>query len=151
MVGELLGQLGPQVVRFNGASTTWSRMVDMDGTGPSTRPCFNGASTTWSRMGAGSSARSSMSCVLQRGLDHVVEDGKRSLLAVLCLTRLQRGLDHVVEDGPTCWWTRPPRVRLQRGLDHVVEDGFRGRCRTVRARRASTGPRPRGRGWECRA
>src|SRR6266700_1403685 len=88
---------------------------------------FNGASTTWSRMDARERVKTLTEKVLQRGLDHVVEDGSSASRAhPRSGRRLQRGLDHVVEDG-SCSSEIP--------LDF----------------RASTGPRPRGRGWEVSA
>src|SRR6267143_1957169 len=84
---------------FNGASTTWSRMVlrPLDGshvviasTGP--RPRGRGWQLYYQLV-------SRNVIELQRGLDHMVEDGCSSSPTVYGSIGLQRGLDHVVEDG----------------------------------------------------
>src|SRR5712691_321443 len=133
----------PAVACFNGASTTWSRMA-VSTRRPSRRSrSFNGASTTWSRMVVSTTVKAAAAVALQRGLDHVVEDGNRSGYSPHELRRFNgasttwsRMVRACVSfaiwkagfNGASTTWSRmvngtgtgqPLGLLLQRGLDHV--------------------------------
>src|SRR5467141_3564782 len=133
--------------RFNGASTTWSKMGG--GTeGPRGRARrFNGASTTWSRMvtflpGRWDSFGLASTEPRPRGRGWYCPKSGGDLI---------RGFN-----GASTTWSRmaftnlrqgEQAVTLQRSLDHVVEDGPMWGQREHALGVASTEPRPRGRGW----
>ncbi len=180
---------------FNGASTTWSRMVHRDtwksatdslpSTGPRPRGrgwarrrssrhrrtgTFNGASTTWSRMESRSAAArrrivpSTGPRPRGRGWPHLPRTSGVADRPSTGPRPRGRGWESSCRrarrssgfNGASTTWSRmgliqillevPPTL-LQRGLDHVVEDGRHAGDRRAADLRASTGPRPRGRGW----
>src|SRR5260370_8221242 len=83
---------------------------------------------------------------LQWGLDHVVEDLRRTGAGSTWAAWLQWGLDHVVEDLSLVQPRSSGNPKLQWGLDHVVEDLPRRRAKQSLPGPPSMGPRPLGTG-----
>ena len=112
---------------------------------PNRASSFNGAATTWSRKASVRQQPGEQVPELQRGRDHVVAEGRARRERASRRSKLQRGRDHVVAEG------------LDRGCSGFPHLGFNGaattwsrkdagRCWDGRFHKASTGPRPRGRG-----
>ena len=134
------------------AALQWGRDREVADSGPTARDGralhgFNGAATARSRIGCGSWPLPSRWALLQWGRDREVAD---SILIVDRLNIICRCFNGAATArsriGISARWSRPSNARLQWGRDREVADRRDSVANIRQIRKASMGPRPRGRG-----